>query len=658
MLLSVSSAAKSFGVDTILTGINFQIAAREKVALVGRNGTGKTTLLRIITGQLEADVGSVNLARGAEIGYLRQEAPVTLGRTVLEEAQASMQHQVEMQRRLQELEQRLSSRATADAADRAPAVRGPEDDLEEYALLHEHFLEAEGYSAERDIRVVLQQMGFTEDEFDRPTEKLSGGEKTRLAIARLLLEEPDLLILDEPTNHLDLQATEWLEAWLRQYHGAVLLVSHDREFLENTAERVLELRDHTVRSYPGAFSKYLRLKEQEETRQAEVAKRQEQEIAKLDEYVRRFMNSQRTAQARGRLKLMNRLVEGKVEAPKKEKGMKAGFGVTKRSGDIVIECEKLSVGFRGGTILFKDLDRTVRIRDRWGVIGENGSGKSTLIRTILGMIAPLSGASRLGSNLEIGYFSQDTQELNLDQSPLDFMVWDCGMLPAEARNLLGRFLITGDDVYRPIKTLSGGEKNKLSLARLTNQQPNLLILDEPTNHLDMDSREALAGVLNDFTGTLVLVSHDRWLLSQVTDHTLDIRRSGPISFNGSYPEYRRWLQRGSPPVPDGRKATSLQGPVIPKLLGKDRLDEPSYTPRELSKEIERLAKLVAEIEDRVSRNEQSLKDLEDKFANLPATADVFALTQEHQRLKESLEGSISTWEEHSARLEKLQAMQG
>jgi ATP-binding cassette subfamily F protein 3 len=280
-------------------------------------------------------------------------------------------------------------------------------------------------------------------------------------------------------------------------------------------------------------------------------------------------------------------------------------------------------------------------------------------------LEPLGGHVRLGSNVETGYFSQDTQELNHDQSPLDFLVWDCDMLPAEARHLLGRFLITGDDVYRPIKTLSGGEKNKLSLARLTNQRPNLLILDEPTNHLDMDSREALAGVLKEYKGTLVLISHDRWLLSQVTDHTLDVRRSGPILFNGSYPEYRHWQQRvslispsakgGTAPTPQRPNAPT---PIIPRLLGKDKPEEPQYTPRELSKEIARLTSLVADIEDHVSHNEQSLKAIESKLANLPPTADVFALTQEHQRLQEALEGSIATWEEHAARLEKLQAMQG
>jgi len=678
VLLSVSNVAKSFGVDKILTGVSFLIAAREKVALVGRNGTGKTTLLKIITGQMEADRGAVNLARGAKIGYLRQEAPVSSGRTVLEEAQASMQHQLDLQKRLQDLERNLANQSDSPE-------RSHDADLEEYALLHEHFLEAEGYSAERDVRVVLQRMGFTDDEFDRQTDKLSGGEKTRLAIARMLLEEPELLILDEPTNHLDLQATEWLEGWLRQYHGAVLLVSHDREFLENTAERVLEMREGTVKAYPGPFAKYLKLKEEEEVRQAEVAKRQEQEIAKLDEYVRRFMNSQRTAQARGRLKQMNRLIESKVEAPKKEKGMKAGFGVVKRSGDVVIECENLTVGFPpsslwlvsvedpgsigkeggqggGDGILFRNLNWTVRFNDRLGVIGDNGAGKSTLIRTTLGLAEPLGGEVRLGTNLEIGYFSQDTQELDPNQSPLDFMVWECDMLPAEARNLLGRFLITGDDVYRPIKTLSGGEKNKLSLARLTNERPNLLILDEPTNHLDMDSREALSSVLKEYRGTLVLISHDRWLLSQATDQTLDVRRSGPILFNGSYAEYRLWQKRGSgsPPAPGGVRGgfSNAATPRGHKGPNPQSSNPPILSPRGLSKEIERLTKLVGEIEVEVARNEGAIKAVEAILSNLPATADVFALTQEHRAFQEALEGSMASWEEQSKRLEELKAMQG
>ncbi|HWD39733.1 MAG TPA: ABC-F family ATP-binding cassette domain-containing protein, partial [Fimbriimonas sp.] len=520
MLLNVSNVAKAYAGDVILAGVTFRLEQREKVALVGRNGAGKTTLLRILTGQIEPDSGVVVLTKGAKVGYLRQEAPVSTGRTVIEEAQEAVQAQLKLRDRLDDLEKRLENNPT-------------QDELDEFALLHEHFMEAEGYSAGRDLRVVLQRMGFTEDEFDKPTDKLSGGEKTRLAIARLLLEEPDLLILDEPTNHLDLQATEWLEGWLRQYHGAVLLVSHDRTFLENSAERVLEMRNGTVKSYPGPFEKFLALKAAEEERQAEVAKRQEQEIAKMDEYVRRFMNSQRTAQARGRLKLMNRLIENKVEAPKFDKGMKGGFAEAKRSGDLVVSAEKLSIGF-ADTALLPAFDWSVGFGERWGIVGENGAGKSTLAKVVIGLLDPLAGKAKLGANVVLGYFSQENADLDPSLSPLDMMVYELDLKPAEARNLLARFLIMGDDVYRPIHTLSGGEKNKLSLARLTHLNPNLLILDEPTNHLDMDSREALAGVIREFSGTLILISHDRWLLSQVTDHTLDVRKAGVVNYPGSY----------------------------------------------------------------------------------------------------------------------------
>ncbi len=633
MLLSLSNVAKHFGVDIVLESVTFRLDAREKVAMVGRNGTGKTTLLKILTGQYAPDAGSFHLARGAKVGYLRQETQVDEGKTVLEEAQTALADQLTMRKRLEELEAKLEHGAT-------------DEDLEEYALLHEHFLESEGYSAERDIRTVLIRMGFEETEFDKPTAKLSGGERTRLAIARLLLEEPDLLILDEPTNHLDLQATEWLEGWIRGYHGAVLLVSHDRAFLENTVERVLELKDGTVKSYPGNFTQFLRLRAEEDARQVEVAKLQDREIAKMDEFVRRFMNSQRTAQARGRQKIMNRMIEGRVEAPKAEKGMKGGFEKAQRSGEIVIECEKLAMAF-GDETLFNDLNWVARYGERWGVVGENGSGKSTLMKIVLSLMDSTAGRAKLGAGVVAGYFRQDGEDLDPSQSPMEFMIWECDMEPPAARNLLGRFLISGDDAYRPIKTMSGGEKNKLSLARLTNLRPNLLILDEPTNHLDMASREALVEILKDYKGTLILVSHDRHLLGEVTDHTLDMRKAGPVIYPGSYTEYRARLAKGPLPVARPTKWAVVQKPP-----------EPALSPREMSKEISRLEKLVEQLERQVAADEKALKDLEHELGNLPPTADVFALTQRHAHLQDVLAGRMSAWEETALRLEVLVAARG
>ena len=628
MLLSVRDVRKAFGPETILSGVSFRLDRREKVALVGRNGTGKTTLLKLLTGEYATDGGSIQCSRGARVGYLRQEAQSAPGRTLLEEAQSSVEERLRLQARLSELEAVLASgKATGD-------------DLDEYSMVHEHVAEAEAFSTERDVRVVLNRMGFEDGEFSRPVEKLSGGERTRLGLARLLLEEPDLLILDEPTNHLDLQATEWLERWVRGYHGAVLLVSHDRTFLEDTAERVLELAEGTITAWPGPFPKYIELKKEAEARQAIVAKRQAAEIAKLDEYVRRFMNSQRTAQARGRLKMMNRLIESQTKAPKRDPGMKAGFGQAKRSGEVVVEAKKLTLGF-GDLALMQDFDWTVRFRERWGVVGDNGSGKSTLIKAALGQVPPISGSVRLGAGVVAGYFAQDGETLDPESSPMDVLCWECDLLPEQARNLLGRFLLSGDDVFRPIKTLSGGEKNKLSLARLTVLHPNLLVLDEPTNHLDMDSREALAEVLREYDGTLILVSHDRWLLQQLTDHVLDIRAAGPVVYPGGFGDYRR------------RSGAAL-GPVQQNAVpAAETVSEASLSPREVSKEIERLEKQVAEAEARVADREDALRNLEGQLADLPATADVVALSREHASLQEELEGSMGVWAELSAQLERL-----
>ena len=632
MLLSVSNVKKAFGPDEILKGVTFRLEQRERVALVGRNGAGKTTLLKILTGQYGPDTGNVTLSRGAKVGYLKQEQPVTIGRTVLEEAQSATEERIALQARMRDLEVIIE------------AEKATPDDLEEYALVHEHFLDSEGYSVERDVRTVLIKMGFEEWEFDKQTSALSGGERTRLAIARLLLEEPDLLILDEPTNHLDLQATEWLEGWIRAYHGTILLVSHDRIFLEATAERVLDMNDGTVRAWPGPFAKFLALKEEDQERLAEVARRQEQDIAKLDDFVRRFMNSQRTAQARGRLKLMDRLITEKVQVAKNDKQMAGGFGKVQRSGDIVLETKKLSIGY-GENVLIKELDWTVRFGERWGVIGENGSGKSSLIQTCMNLIESLSGQHRLGSGVVAGYFTQDASDLDPDMSPIETLTMEDGMGVPEARTLLGRFLIQGDDVYRPVRTLSGGEKNKLSLARLTNLNPNLLVLDEPTNHLDMASREALANVIKDFKGTLILISHDRYLLSEITDHTIDIKKSGPVIYPGSYPEYRASLSAKQPVTTAKKAVAAPTAPVVPTL-----------SPRDVSKAIERLKKEVSAAEHGVSMRESELVQLENRLAHIGPKDDVVVLSKKHHEVKKDVANAMALWEEKVLELEKMEAM--
>ncbi len=346
---------------------------------------------------------------------------------------------------------------------------------------------------------------------------------------------------------------------------------------------------------------------------------------------------------------MNKLAAQKVIAPTAEKGVKGNLSPTKRSGDKVIEATKISVSF-GKRKLIENLDWTVSIGQRWGVIGDNGTGKSTLIRVLLGLKEPTSGISAFGANVEVGYFSQDAEDLDLEKSPIEFLVYECDMTPQSARDLLGNFLITGDDVFRPTKTLSGGEKNKLSLARLVQMKPNLLVLDEPTNHLDMDSREALAGMLKQYKGTLVLVSHDRWLLGEVTDHTLHLRKEGaPISYPGNYVSYRE------------RNSASIKRPTSKPAKNEVRDEAPqilvALSPRDISKEISRLEKSVLEAEASISETESEIAELERDLSKVAPHADVWEMSQRHSVEKERLEGQLAAWEEQTLRLEELRMMQ-
>jgi ATP-binding cassette subfamily F protein 3 len=634
MLLLATGVRKEFANEVILDGAELRLDRRERVALIGRNGAGKSTFVKILTGDLQPDGGSVQWARGAKIGYLSQNSTLPLDKTVYEVAEQAQQHLVDIEKRLTELEAILEQGSPT------------EEDVEEYAMLRDHFDTEGGHSLEINLKVVLNKMGFDESEFDKLVGKLSGGERTRLLLAQLLLEEPEVLILDEPTNHLDLEAVEWLEGWIRHYHGAVLLISHDRRFLQATADRVVELRDGLTKSYPGNFDKYLVLRQEDEARTAEVARRQAQQMDKLDEFVRRFMNSQRTAQARGRLKQLEKLKASAVTAPKAEGSMKASLKVTKRSGDIVADAKKLTMTF-GAETLFKDLSWTVRWGDRWGIIGLNGAGKSTLVKILLGRLAPTAGEVRLGSNVEVGYFTQDAESLDHSATPLETMHFGLGMTMGEARNLLGRFLISGDDATRPIKTLSGGERNKVQLAVLAAQNPNVLVLDEPTNHLDMPSREALAEVLQEYVGTLILVSHDRWLLETVTKSTLDMRGQEVIEFGGSFDEYRTWRAKGSPSGSAPKKAQTAVAVI----------EEPAVSPRELSKRIAKLEKDVIQYEEEVVAAEELVQLRGKVLEEAPPEADFISLAESLADANVTLEVAMNRWEETSKELDGLRKAQ-
>ncbi len=637
MLISVSGIEKSFGPEVILRDATFRLDHRSKVALIGRNGAGKTTLLRILIGEESKDGGGLTWAKGARWGYLRQHHEEHDHQTVLEAASEARKHLLDLKARLDELQVKMEDSPT------------PEE-LEEYTVLHEHFIEQDGYDAERQVLNMLEHFGFKPNEFEKTVSMLSGGERTRLNLTRLLLEEPDVLILDEPTNHLDMDAAEWLEGWIRQYRGAVLIVSHDRTFLNNVAEQVIELSGGKTRTYEGNYDRYEELKAEELARMGEVSKRQQQQIDKLDEYVRRFINTQRTAQARGRQKLMERLKGEKVDTPQQEAAMAAGFAKVARSGDIVLEAKELGFAFPDEELLH-GLNWTVRWQERWGIIGPNGSGKSTLTKIAQGELSPTAGTIRTGSNVVVGWFRQDAEDLDDEATPLETLIDICGLPGPEARAMLGRYLISDDDALRPVRTLSGGERNKLQLAAITAMKPNLLILDEPTNHLDMASREALAKVLKEYQGTLILVSHDRWLLGEVTNNILDLQPSGPVYYPGGFKEYRGRQKAAlspSPTPPPSRQAGTREGPQ----------GAPTMSPREISKEISRKTDELEKAEQAVFDAEAALSHIESQMANPEPNADFHALGIKHAELKKAVDDATENWAAIGERLDELKAMRG
>ncbi|MGE3127537.1 MAG: ATP-binding cassette domain-containing protein [Fimbriimonadaceae bacterium] len=630
MLVTVSHVAKAYANEIVLEDVSFRVARGSTTALVGRNGCGKSTLLRILVGEESADAGSVNLAAGTRLSYMRQSQTGSADRTVWEEVMLAQSELAALRDRLDQLSRRM------EAGDADPET------LEEFTVLQERFLDEEGYSLDHDAKSVLSRLGIEEPDFGRKIGELSGGQATRVAIARMLLAEPDLIVFDEPTNHLDLVATEWLERWINGFHGTVLVVSHDRRFLEATANSFVEIRNGRASIYPGNYGQYVRLRAEEAEQTARTAKKEAAQAAALDEYVRRFMGSERTAQARGRQKQLEKLEASRTQVQRKERAMAAGFDKASRSGVVSVECKALEWGYDGIPLL-PELDWTVRYGERWGVVGENGAGKSTLVKTMVGKKEPVSGVSKLGSGVTVGYFAQDAEELDPARSALHHLVYGFDLTEGQARNLLGRFLFEGDDVLRPVSSLSGGERNKLVLAMLTQSRPNLLVLDEPTNHLDMDSREAMAETLAEFVGTLILVSHDRWLLGELTDNTLDVRRTGCVHFPGSFNEYRAKRCH----TEENRAKNEPNRPPAPVL-----------TPRELSKAIQDAAKEVERTESEVGRLEDEIASLNSRLAAPEPDDDLTAMGRDHADQTAAIARAIEAWEAAILNLERLEQLQG
>ncbi len=629
-ILTAHNLSKYFGGQDIFSDLNLAIHHGEHIALVGPNGEGKTTLLRILAGREQATTGNVYRAKELKVGYLEQHASlISTDVSILALALTAFTELREQEKQLQEME----------------AVLAKESDPTQHAQLLERYGEAQsqfehdgGYVYEQAIDQVLRGLGFTPQDYQTSLTKLSGGQQSRVQLARLLLEKPDLLLLDEPTNHLDLASVEWLEDYLQNWAGALVVVAHDRYFLDKVATRVWELKFGSLETYRGNFSHYVSQREGNVDRQQKDYQAQQEFIAKQEDFIRRNLAGQRSREAKGRRKRL--LSMDKVARPQEQQTLHLNLQTTLRSGDLVMATHDLVVGYPNKEPLFACPNLEIRRGDCVALLGPNGSGKTTFLKTILKQLKPLSGNIRLGAGLEIGYFAQTHASLNFGSTILDEILSVKNLPIAEARNYLGRFLFSGDDVFKPIGNLSGGERGRVALAKLTLTGANFLLLDEPTNHLDIPSRENLEDVLSNFEGTILLVSHDRYFVDALANYiwALDAATKSVLISGGGYQEYL--LER------------ELKNSLLLKTGESNNSSQKAKISREQTKAEQRTAqkqaKQIAEIEEIITSTEAKLASLAEQIEQASrgqAIAQLQKLSRDYQETETKLEELLNQWTE-------------
>ena len=637
-ILTVHDLAKAFGPDEIFRDVSFQVADREHVALVGVNGAGKSTLLRIVAGIDAPSQGEVSIARGARMAVLAQEARFDSDRTVRQEAHLAFAEALHALERMRELETAMQEASGAEL-----------DDLfQEYERLSLHFEVSGGFGVEHRSEEVLFGLGFAPAQLDEPVRTLSGGQKTRVALAKALLAEPDLLLLDEPTNHLDLGMLEWLEGFLRSWSGAFLVVSHDRYFLDRVTNRTLDLSFGRLEDYPAAYARYLELREERMARRRLEYEEQQDQIARTEEFIRRYKAGQRSREARGRQTRLDRLE--RLERPQEHAALNLRVNPTLRSGRDVLTASPLRAGYTNGvreSTLVSTPELRVERGDRVAIIGKNGSGKSTLLKSIVGHLPPLKGRVGFGVNVKPAYYAQGHESLPADGTPLSILLGSQPMGDEAARNYLARFLFRGDEVLRPISALSGGERSRLALACLLVEGSNLLILDEPTNHLDIQSRETLEEMLSSYDGTVVFVSHDRFFIDRVATRVWEIEDGSLKQYLGNYSDAMRHKARQS-------DAAATPAPPKPPVAARP---PEAIQPRRSGPESEsRLQKRLHAAEREISKLESRLNELSDAVAIAGIDGDrerLARLGQDYAEAEASLDGAYADWEQINAQLEAM-----
>ena len=629
IILQANKIERSFAGEVLFDNINLQVDERDRIALVGKNGAGKSTLLKILVGEEEPTGGEINKKKDISLSYLAQDSRFESENTIYDEMLHVFDDLRSTEKQLRQMELEMGEKTGADL----------ENLMSNYDRLSENFRQAGGFTYEADIRSILNGFKFDESMWQMKIAELSGGQNTRLALAKMLLEKPNLLVLDEPTNHLDIDTIAWLENYLINYSGALIIVSHDRYFLDKVATITLDLTKHSLDRYVGNYSSFVEQKEQKLATEAKNYEKQQKEIAALEDFVNRNLvrasTTKRAQSRRKQLEKMERL--DKPEAGKKSANMT--FHSDKVSGNVVLEVENAAIGY-DGEILSEPINLDLRKMNAVAVVGPNGIGKTTFIKSIVDQIPFIKGEKRFGTNVEVGYYDQTQSKLTPSNSVLDELWNDFKLRPeVEIRNRLGAFLFSGDDVKKSVGMLSGGEKARLLLAKLSMENNNFLILDEPTNHLDIDSKEVLENALIDFDGTLLFVSHDRYFINRVATHVLELSENGSTLYLGDYDYY---VEKKA------ELATSKEVELEAINQEKESSSLSDYqVQKETQKELRKLMKQIENLETEIEEHETQAQAISEQMLTSNDADELMQLQAELDKISQRQEEAMLEWEELS-----------